>query len=104
VDVPVSQVCGLALLFYEKDVVHQLQGMKHIYGVSSYFDSDSLTIKHQRSFYSFPSTYHAVLPTCFPSMIFEQMLKIKNKMQAAHNTRSGKKQKMLHFRWKISIR
>jgi hypothetical protein len=98
VDVPVCQVCGLAFVFYEKDdIVRQLEGMKHTYCVSSYFDSDSLTIKHQRSFSSFPSTFHAVLPTCFPSMIFEQMLKIKYKMQLALNTRSGKTRKIVTF-------
>jgi hypothetical protein len=89
-EVAAVDVRGLAFVFYEKDLVlKQLVGMAHVYCTSSYFDSRPKMLFHCQTFSSFPSTsYHKVLSTYYPSMILQQLLLIKNKMQVALNTRA----------------
>jgi hypothetical protein len=81
VDIPASNVKGLAFVFHESDsVVHQLDGMANTFVVSSVFLSNSMIVRHTRSFFSFPCHHNFPLPTCCSSMIFEQMMRIKGKM------------------------
>jgi hypothetical protein len=88
--VPTSNVLGLAFVLYEDEpVLRQLEGMQHMYVVSSFYSSLNNSVHHFRSFQSFPSTQHPTLmSTCFPSSIFKQILRLKSKMQQALNTRS----------------
>jgi hypothetical protein len=89
VDILASNVKGLAFVFHESDpVVRQLDGMANTFVVSSVFNSQSMIVRHVRSFFSFPCHHNFPLPTCCSSMIFEQMMRIKGKMQLALNTRS----------------
>jgi len=91
IEIAASAIIGLAFVFHESDnVVRQLDGLANTYIVTSIYLSQSMKVEHTRSFCSFPSQVHEPLPTCFSSMIFEQILKIKNKIQLAMNTRSGK--------------
>jgi hypothetical protein len=86
---PVSSIVGLAFVFHEKEnVIRQLVGIQNTYCVSSIYLLDSKTISHCRSFFSFPSTHHAMLPSCFPSMVFEQLTRLHYKMQTALNTKA----------------
>jgi hypothetical protein len=91
VEMHTGNVKGLAFMFHESDnVVRQLDGLANTYIVTSIYYSMLMKLEHKRSFFSFPCQVNEPLPLCAPSMIFEQVLKIKNKVQVALNTRSGK--------------
>ncbi len=89
VDITTSSIKGLAFVFHESDnVLRQLDGIANTFIVSSIYLSRAMMIRHSRTFFSFPCQQNLALPTCFSSMIFEQLLMIKNKLQLALNTRS----------------
>jgi hypothetical protein len=82
-----NKIVGLAFVLYEDEpVLSQMDGMQHVYKVSSFYNSDSKTVHHVRSFRSIPGTDH--FTSCFPSTIFKQILRLKSKIQQALNTRS----------------
>ncbi len=89
-DVSIQRVRGLAFVFYFDDpFVQHIQGMANTYLVSSFFNSIELSISHIRSFLSFPSLYvENSLPSCLPSILFWQLLGVKQKIQQLLNTRS----------------
>jgi hypothetical protein len=87
ITVALNKIVGLAFVLYEDEpVLRQMDGMQHVYKVSSFYNSNSKTVHHVRSFRSFPSTDH--FTSCFPSTIFKQILRLKSKIQQALNTRS----------------
>jgi hypothetical protein len=87
--IPVCNIHGLAFIFHESDnMVRQLDGMVNTFVVTSIFLSRVGIVKHIRTFSSFPSQQGFSLPSCCSSMIFEQMMRIKGKMQLSLNTRS----------------
>lgn len=90
VNIHINQVKGLAFVFHVDDsVVTRIHGMAHTYIVSSCFSSAELTVTHIRSFISFPSLcVENRLLSCFPSIIFRQLLGVKQRMQHLLNTRS----------------
>jgi hypothetical protein len=77
--VSVTAIVGLAFMFDEDDpIVEELSGMLHTYIVSSVFISSLMIIEHKKSFHSFPSmAFPRILPSCFPSSVFHQLLSIK---------------------------
>ena len=83
-------IAGLAFVFHVDDpLVSELIGISHTYRVSSCFKSSMMIIEHGKTFESFPSmAFPAVLPSCFPSTLFKQILSIKRKVQVALNSRS----------------
>jgi len=85
-----SSIIGLAFVFYEDDpIVGEVSGVSNTYVVSSRFNSSQMLIQHSTSFSSFPSrAFPLILPSCFPSTMFKQLLSIKRKVQTAINTRS----------------
>jgi hypothetical protein len=81
-------VLGLAFVFYACDsVVAQLHGMANTFQVTSYFDTRRMIIIHDWTFSPFPSQA-SMIPTCFPSNLFSQILTIKNKLHRVMNSRS----------------
>jgi hypothetical protein len=89
VDITARSIKGLAFVFHESDnILRRLDGIANTFIVSSIYLSRAMMIRHNRTFFSFPCQRNLALPTCFASMIFEQVLMIKNKLQAALNTRS----------------
>jgi len=89
VDIAACNIIGLAFVFHESDaVVRQLDGMAITFIVSSMFMSREKIVRHGRSFFSFPCHHNFPLPTCCSSMIFEQIMRIRGKMQLALNTLS----------------
>jgi hypothetical protein len=79
----------LAFVFHESDnILRWLDGIANTVIVSSNYLSRAMMIRYSGTFFSFPCQPNLALPTCFASMIFEQMLMIKNKLQLALNTRS----------------
>jgi hypothetical protein len=89
VEVAHSAVVGLAFVFHLTDpLVRQVRGMANVFVVSSFLNTHTMTLWHCQSFSSFPSTSpHRILPTCFPSTIFNQLIAMKSSMQSALNTR-----------------
>jgi hypothetical protein len=91
VEIAASDIIGLAFVFHESDsILRQLDGLANTYVVTSIYLSQSLKVEHAKTFFSFPCQVNEALPTCCSSMIFEQITKIKNKIQLAMNTRSLK--------------
>jgi len=90
IEVAANAIIGLAFVFYFEDTkVRHIEGMMHTYIASSYFHSQALTITHTQSFVSFPSLHpQNGMLSCFPSMIFNQLLLVKEKIQLLLNTRS----------------
>jgi hypothetical protein len=90
IEVAANAIIGLAFVFYFEDTkVRHIEGMMHTYIASSYFHSQALTITHTPSFVSFPSLHpQNGMLSCFPSMIFNQLLLVKEKIQLLLNTRS----------------
>ena len=88
----VSEIKEYAFVFYNDDVaLRQVSGMSNMYTVTTCVYSQSMKFKHHRSFHSFPSASYfgnERLISCVPSMILNQMLLIKNRLQHALNTRS----------------
>ena len=96
--VPFSEVVGLAFVFHEDDaLVAQLRGMANTYVSSSFFSSQTFTITHGHKFHSFPSTASKILPSCFPSSLFRQLLRVKSKLHRAMNSRSMSAQNKVTF-------
>jgi hypothetical protein len=94
IEIAASDILGLGFVFHESDkILRQLDGMANTYIVTSIYLLQSMKVEHTRSFFSFPCQVNKPLPTCFSSMIFEQIIKIKKKIQLAMNTRSGKSKK-----------
>jgi hypothetical protein len=82
-----NKIVGLAFVLYEDEpVLRQMDGMQNVYKVSSFYNSDTKTVHHVRSFRSFPSTDH--FTSCFRSTILKQILQLKSKIQQALNMRS----------------
>jgi hypothetical protein len=93
-----SEVVGLAFVFHEDDaLVAQLRGMANTYVASSFFSSQTFTITHGHKFHSFPSTASKILPSCFPSSLFRQLLRVKSKIHRAMNSRSMSAQNKVTF-------
>jgi hypothetical protein len=88
--ISVHRLRGLAFVFYADDpIVRQIHGMANTFVVSSVFNSAEMSIVHMRSFFSYPSLYpENRLLTCFPSMIFSQVLRIKQKLHHLLSSRS----------------
>jgi hypothetical protein len=88
-NVALQAIIGFAFVFHAEDsILQQLAGMQDTYSVSSLYVSKKSVIYHCRSFHPFPSSYFPALPTCCPSMIFEQLMRLRNKVQGAMNTNS----------------
>ncbi len=86
-----SAIIGLAFVFHSDDsVIRQLAGIRDTYCVSSVYDSRGKVICHCRSFHSFPSTHYPMLPSCCPSTIFWQLMRLCHKLQKALNTNAMK--------------
>ncbi len=89
VETSVSTIIGLAFVFHvDESVVRQLDGIRDTYCVSSLYFSQNHLIRHCRSFHSFPSSNLQFLPSCCPSMIFEQLMHVRNKVQQSLNTKA----------------
>jgi hypothetical protein len=87
--VPFTEVVGLAFVFHEDDtLVAQLRGMANTSVASSFFSSQTFTISHGHNFHSFPSTVSQILPCCFLSPLFWQLLRVKSKIHHAMNSHS----------------
>jgi hypothetical protein len=87
--IPVCNIHGLVFIFHESDnIVRRLDGMVNTFIITSIFLSRVGIAKHFCTFFSFLSQQGFSLPTCCSSMIFEQMMWIKGKMQLSLNTRS----------------
>lgn len=89
VDVGFSSVRGYAFVFFDTDsVVDQLCGMGNTYLVTSLFLLSSMTVRHGRTFNSFPSEcYPHLLQTCHASNLWYKLLLLKRKIQERMNTR-----------------
>jgi len=90
ITIKVDSIVGLAFVFYHDDpTTQQIQGLANCYIVSSVFSSSTGRVLHIRTFLSFPSLYAgSMLLSCFPSMIFQQLMTCKQKVQMLLNTRS----------------
>jgi len=71
----------LAFVFYASEpVVAQLHGMANTFQVtSSYFDMGRMILIHDWTFTPIP-LQAPMIPTCFPSTLYSQILTIKNKL------------------------
>ncbi len=90
VTISINTLRGLAFVFYVDDhLVPQIHGMANTFVVSSVFNHSEMSITHTRSFLSFPSLYaENRLVSCFPTMIFRQLLGIKQRLQHLLSSRS----------------
>jgi len=68
-------------------VVAQLNGMANTFQISSFFDTCKMIVTHDRTFAPFPSQA-SMIPTCYPSNLFSQIITIKNKLHRIMNSRS----------------
>ena len=86
----IHTIVGIAFVFYYDDqVVPKLSGLANTYIVSSFFNSVEKSIIHGPSFSPFPRTFfNGSLVSCFPSILFRQLLGIKQKVHVLMNTRS----------------
>jgi len=81
-----DDVLGLAFVFYASDpVVAQLNGMANTFQVSSFFDTCKMIVTHDWTFAPF-SSQASMIPTCYPSNLFSQILTIKNKLHQIMNS------------------
>jgi len=81
-----DDVLGLAFVFYASDpVVAQLNGMANTFQVSSFFDTCKMIVTHDWTFAPF-SSQASMIPTCYPSNLFSQILTIKNKLHRKMNS------------------
>jgi len=82
-------VVGLAFVFYDMDEwLSQLVGVTNTYCMSSHFSAENNMVIHQCTFKPFLSSqFSDILPSCFPSMLFNQILSIKDTIHRAVNTR-----------------
>ena len=94
--VPTNSINGLAfVLYYNDPVVRQVFGLANTFVVSSAFSPANNTLFHAKTFLSFPSLYaDSQLVSCFPSMIFMQLLTVKEKLQLLLHSRSKNKKCM----------
>jgi hypothetical protein len=81
---------GIAFVFqYDDPVVAKISGLGNTYVVSSVFNSFKKSIIHGPSFRPFPCTYcNPSFVSCFPSLLFRQLLGIKQRVRCLMNTRS----------------
>ncbi len=93
-DVAFTSIRGCAFVFFGMDpIVNQLRGMANTYLVTSFFDSLLRTVRHGRTFNSFPSVmYPHLFPTCHASDLFYKLLNLKQKIQEKLNTMCMSKQ------------
>lgn len=85
-----DSIIGYAFVFYHEDSEARIvEGMMHTYIVSSFFTSATFTITHARTFLPFPSmiAQNRIL-SCIPSIVFRQMLGVKEQILLLLNTRS----------------
>jgi hypothetical protein len=61
--------------------------MANTFQVSSFFDTCKMILTHDRTFAPFPSQA-SMIPTCYPSNLFSQIITIKNKLHRIMNSRS----------------
>ena len=89
-EISVAHVRSLAFVFYDTDVrLRRLIGVRNTFRVSSFYSSQENKIFHRCSFEPFPSSrFRYVLPSCFPSTLFQQMRTIQGAIQRLVNTRS----------------
>jgi hypothetical protein len=89
-DVPTSNIVGLAFVFHDTNpCIRLITGMKNTYRVTSCVWLSLNVITHGLTFVPFPSErFPAILKSCFPSMIFTQLVGIKRSLQRILNTRS----------------
>lgn len=85
-----ASVLSLAFVFVDTDTRLQLvHGIANTYRVTSFFSSFENKIYHRCNFEPFPSSqFKNVLPSCFPSLLFNQIMCIQDAIQQASNTRS----------------
>lgn len=96
ITIATSSITGLAfVLYYNDPLVRQVIGLANTFIVSSAFSTESNIIFHARTFLSFPSLYaESQLLSCFPSMIFMQLLRVKETVQLLLHSRSKNKKCM----------
>jgi hypothetical protein len=87
--IPIHLVQGIAFVFYINDpILDKVQGMANTFVVSSFFNTNTMTCLHERSFQSFPSlAFSQFLPACIPLQLFRQLLSIKDRVQRKLNSR-----------------
>jgi hypothetical protein len=89
-DVPVGNILGLAFVFHDSSsIINEISGMKYTYRVTSCVWFTQNLITHGTTFKTFPSErFPSLLMSCFPLIIFSQLLWLKQELQRLLNTRS----------------
>lgn len=84
----IDSITRIAFVFHNNDqVVTKLSGLVNKYLVSSIFNSSEKSIIHGPSLSPFPCTYfNGSLVSCFPSILFHELLGIKQKVHVVMNT------------------
>jgi hypothetical protein len=73
------------VLYDSEPVVAQLHGMANTFQVTSYFDTGRMIVIHDWTFTPIP-LQASMIPTCFPSNLYFQILTIKNTLQWVMNS------------------
>jgi hypothetical protein len=81
-DVAVCSITGLVFVFYDTSPkIREILGIRNTYRVTSSVWLSQNVIQHGVTFKSFPSErFPGMLMSCFPSMIFSQVLSVKREL------------------------